>query len=53
MGDISTLFDALDDEVREKHITDTGRRFRVLRDPFTLRITDDRSADMHEVAVYV
>ena len=53
MRDISALFDALNDEVREKHVTDTGRGFRLLSDPFTRRITDDRPTDMHEVPVYV
>ena len=53
MRDISALFDALDDEVREKHGTDTGGGFRFLSDPFARRITDDRPTDMHEVPVYV
>ena len=53
MRDISALFDALDYEMREQNITDTGRRFRLFSDPFTRRITDDRPTDMHEVPVYV
>ena len=53
MGDISLRLYPLNDEVREKHGADTGSRFRVLSDPFTRRITDDRTADMHEVPVYV
>ena len=53
MRDISALFDALNYEVWEKHITDTGSGFWLLSDPFTRLITDDRSADMHEVPVYV
>ena len=53
MRDISALFDALDYEMREQDITDTGHGFGLLSNPFARRITDDRSADMHEVAVYV
>ena len=40
-------------EVREQDRADTGGGFRVFSDPFTQLITDDRSADMHEVPVYV
>ena len=53
MRDISALFDALDYEMREQDITDTGRRFRLFSDPFARRITDDRAPNMHEVAVYI
>ena len=53
MGDISALFDALDYEVREKHVTDTGRRFRLFSNPFTRRITDDRFPNVYEVPVDV
>ena len=53
MRDISALFDALNDEVREKHGTDTGSGFRVLSDPLPRLITDDCPTDMHKVPVDV
>ena len=53
MSDISLRLYPLNYEVREKHGADTGSRFRLFSDPFTRRITDDRSADMHEVPIYV
>ena len=53
MGDISLRLYPLNNEVRKKYGADTGSGFRVLSDPRTRLITDDRSADMHEVPVYV
>ena len=53
MGDVSLCLYPLNYEVREKHGTDTGSGFRVLSDPCTRLITDDRPTDMHEVPIYV
>ena len=53
MGDISLRLYPLNDKVREQDGADTGSGFRVLSDPCTRRITDDRPTDMHEVPVYV
>ena len=53
MCDVSLRLYPLNYEVREQDGTDTGSGFRVLSDPCTRRITDDRPTDMHEVPVYV